>query len=41
MEGKLEKRQMSGNDIVLGDGERWFGEGVEDVDSVAIGKEHW
>lgn len=49
-EGKMEKRMMSGNDLVLmeeGDGEgkkggeRWFGEGVEDVDGVEIGEEHW
>lgn len=37
----MEKRQMSGNDVVLGKEERWFGEGVEDVDSVEIGPEHW
>ena len=40
-EGKMEKRQMSGNDVTLGEGERWFGEEVEDVDSVSIGEEHW
>lgn len=40
-EGKMEKRMMSGNDLVLIDEEeRWFREGV-DVDSVEIGEEHW
>jgi uncharacterized protein len=39
-EGKMRKRQMSANDIVLKDGERWFTDGV-DVDSVPIGEEHW
>lgn len=40
-EGKMEKRMMSGNDLVLRDpGERWFQDGV-DVDSVDIGEEHW
>lgn len=24
----MEKRMMSGNDVTLGVGERWFGEGV-------------
>ncbi len=40
-EGKMEKRMMSGNDVVLGEGERWFGEGVGDVDEVGIGEGHW
>jgi hypothetical protein len=31
---------MSGNDIVLGVGERWFVEGV-DVNEVDIGEKHW
>ncbi|KAI9817562.1 MAG: hypothetical protein M1827_001174 [Pycnora praestabilis] len=39
-DGKLRKRQMSGNEIVLKEEERWFQEGV-DVDSVHIGEEHW
>ena len=37
----MEKRMMSGNDVVLGEGERWFGEGVGDVDEVGIGEGHW
>jgi uncharacterized protein len=48
----MKKRQMSGNDLVLGkDGDgvavpeqgiegRWFVEGVN-VDEVAIGEHHW
>ncbi|KAK1060496.1 hypothetical protein LTR12_000439 [Friedmanniomyces endolithicus] len=38
--GKMRKRQMSGNDVEIAEGERWFKEGV-DVDSVDIGEEHW
>lgn len=38
--GKMMKRMMSGNDVVIGEGGdgsgRWFGEDVEDVDQVAI-----
>ncbi|PQE07143.1 DUF1348 domain protein [Rutstroemia sp. NJR-2017a BVV2] len=40
-DGRMRKRQMSGNEIRLGVGERWFGEGVEDVNAVEIGEEHW
>ncbi|CAG8303505.1 unnamed protein product [Penicillium salamii] len=43
-DGKMEKRMMSGNDLILGpDGDgtgRWFVDGV-DVDEVQIGSEHW
>lgn len=43
--GKMRKRQMSGNDVLIGlegNGEgRWYGEEVEDVDTVNIGEEHW
>jgi len=39
-DGKMRKRMMSGNDVEIGEGERWFREGV-DVDSVDIGEEHW
>lgn len=42
--GKMRKRMMSGNDVVLGpdgNGEgRWFVDGV-DVEDVKIGEEHW
>ncbi|KAK0257236.1 hypothetical protein LTS09_007711 [Friedmanniomyces endolithicus] len=38
--GKMRKRQMSGNDVEIAEGQRWFKEGV-DVDSVEIGEEHW
>jgi hypothetical protein len=40
----MEKRMMSGNDLILGsDGDgvgRWFVDGV-DVNDVEIGPEHW
>jgi hypothetical protein len=46
-DGKMEKRMMSGNDILLGkngDGEgeggRWFKDG-EDVDSAVLGERDW
>ncbi|CCX10454.1 DUF1348-domain-containing protein [Pyronema domesticum] len=39
-DGRMEKRQMSGNDVEITEEERWFKEGV-DVDSVEIGAEHW
>ncbi|KAK3901189.1 hypothetical protein C8A05DRAFT_45118 [Staphylotrichum tortipilum] len=38
--GLMRKRQMSGNDVKIGDGERWFVDGV-DVDAVEIGEAHW
>lgn len=28
-DGKMEKRMMSGNDVEIGEGERWFTEGVD------------
>ncbi|MCJ1402968.1 hypothetical protein MMC11_006190 [Xylographa trunciseda] len=39
-DGKMRKRMMSGNDLEIGEGQRWFRDGV-DVDSVEIGEEHW
>ncbi|KAF7557313.1 hypothetical protein G7Z17_g836 [Cylindrodendrum hubeiense] len=38
--GLMRKRQMSGNDVMIGDDERWFTEGV-DVNTVPISEEHW
>ncbi|KAF7587469.1 hypothetical protein BBP40_007190 [Aspergillus hancockii] len=42
--GKMRKRMMSGNDMLLGPNgngeERWFVDGV-DVEDVAISEEHW
>ena len=38
--GKMRKRMMSGNDITLSEGERWFTEGI-DVNEAKIGEEHW
>ncbi|KAL6721910.1 hypothetical protein ACLMJK_001015 [Lecanora helva] len=34
-DGRMEKRQMSGNDVEISDNERWFKEGV-DVDQVEL-----
>lgn len=39
-DGRMQKRQMSGNDVVIGEEGRWFREGV-DVNDVEIGEEHW
>jgi nuclear transport factor 2 (NTF2) superfamily protein len=39
-DGRMRKRQMSGNDLVLGVGERWFLDGV-DVNIVEISEKHW
>ncbi|KAF1809162.1 DUF1348-domain-containing protein [Eremomyces bilateralis CBS 781.70] len=39
-DGRMIKRMMSGNDIVLTAEERWFKEGV-DEDRVKIGDAHW
>ena len=36
-DGKMEKRAMSGNDVIIGEEGRWFKDGV-DVDSVALGE---
>ncbi|OJD35221.1 uncharacterized protein BKCO1_18000108 [Diplodia corticola] len=40
VDGRMRKRQMSGNDVELGEGERWFA-GDVDVNTVEIGEEHW
>jgi nuclear transport factor 2 (NTF2) superfamily protein len=43
--GKMRKRQMSGNDVLIGeDGNgdgRWFTDNVQDVNTVEIGEDHW
>jgi nuclear transport factor 2 (NTF2) superfamily protein len=39
-DGKMRKRQMSGNEIVISEEERWFKDGI-DVDTVEIGEAHW
>lgn len=36
----MKKRQMSGNNVEIADGERWF-KGDVDVNTVEIGPEHW
>ena len=38
--GLMSKRQMSGNNVKIWEGERWFKDGV-DVDSVEISEKHW
>ena len=38
-DGKMEKRQMSGNDVAISEEQRWFKDGV-DVNSLTIGPEH-
>ncbi|KAI0600617.1 hypothetical protein F4775DRAFT_544725 [Biscogniauxia sp. FL1348] len=38
--GLMRKRQMSANDVKIGEGERWFRDGV-DVNTVEISEEHW
>ncbi|KAF2092493.1 DUF1348-domain-containing protein [Rhizodiscina lignyota] len=39
-DGKMRKRQMSGNDLEISEGERWFKDGV-DVNTVPIAEKHW
>ena len=39
-DGRMRKRQMSGNDVVISEEQRWFRNGV-DVNSVDIGEAHW
>lgn len=39
-EGRMRKRMMSGNDLLIGEAGRWFVDGVN-VDEVEIGEEHW
>ncbi|KPM45640.1 hypothetical protein AK830_g917 [Neonectria ditissima] len=38
--GLMRKRQMSGNDVKISDGDRWFKEGT-DVNEVPISEQHW
>ena len=39
-DGKMRKRQMSGNDLEISEDERWFKDGV-DVNKVEISEKHW
>ncbi|OZJ04544.1 hypothetical protein BZG36_02713 [Bifiguratus adelaidae] len=39
-DGRMRKRQMSGNDVKISEEERWFKDGV-DVDQVEISEKHW
>lgn len=36
----MRKRMMSGNDVKIEEGERWFKDGV-DVNEVEISEKHW
>ncbi|MCJ1307422.1 hypothetical protein MMC25_001068 [Agyrium rufum] len=42
-DGRMRKRQMSGNDVVIegGDEMRWFKEGPDAVEEVGISEKHW
>jgi nuclear transport factor 2 (NTF2) superfamily protein len=42
-DGRMEKRQMSGNNIRIAEQERWYKDGMtdEDVDALHIDPEHW
>ncbi|GAB7342242.1 hypothetical protein MBLNU457_g0486t1 [Dothideomycetes sp. NU457] len=39
-DGRMRKRMMSGNDVLIEEDERWFKDGV-DVNAVEIGEKHW
>lgn len=39
-DGKMRKRQMSGNDVEINEEGRWFQNGV-DINKVEISEEHW
>ncbi|KAJ8115261.1 hypothetical protein OPT61_g3050 [Boeremia exigua] len=39
-DGKMRKRQMSGNDVEISENDRWFKDGV-DVNEVEISEAHW
>jgi len=39
-DGRMRKRQMSGNDVLISEADRWFKDGV-DVDAVEISERHW
>jgi uncharacterized protein len=39
-DGRMRKRMMSGNDVRIEEGERWFKDGV-DVNTVEISVKHW
>lgn len=39
-DGKMRKRMMSGNDVEIGEDDRWFKDGL-DVNEVEVSEEHW
>jgi uncharacterized protein len=39
-DGRMRKRQMSGNDVEITEADRWYKEGV-DVNTVPISEAHW
>ncbi|KAI4518548.1 DUF1348-domain-containing protein [Schizophyllum commune Loenen D] len=42
-DGKMKKRQMSGNDVPIKESEKWYHQGwtPEQIDAVAISEAHW
>jgi uncharacterized protein len=40
-DGLMRKRMMSGNDLRIDEGERWFGDEVVDVNEIDISEKHW
>jgi len=42
-DGRMEKRQMSGNNVHILEEDRWYKDGMtdEEVDALQIGPEHW
>ena len=40
-DGRMRKRQMSGNDVPITNEERWFTEDVADEDTVDISEKRW
>ncbi|KAF1820791.1 DUF1348-domain-containing protein [Dissoconium aciculare CBS 342.82] len=39
-DGRMKKRQMSGNDVQIDQEQRWFKDGI-DINAIEIGEEHW
>ncbi|TVY82188.1 hypothetical protein LSUE1_G005852 [Lachnellula suecica] len=39
-DGRMRKRQMSGNDVKISEQERWYKDGI-DVNTVEISEKHW
>lgn len=41
-DGKMKKRQMSGNEVSISKQQRWFADGIttEEIDALVLGDEH-